>query len=393
MSAVSGKVVCPITRDGNVEFVNAYNPSITSDNRLVQATVENWLSRATGLVFNARGARGGERAFYEDEYDFVSESAESELLIFRNERALGMYDQVVDFIERALPVGPAGRILDVGCGKGLLLKRFSQRHPEWRLFGIEQSRNALRLLAGNVPHAEVFEGLLHDAPFSHERFELITANGVLEHVPDPMAFLTSCRDALSDNGTLYIGVPNFTTNPTDLFTFDHLSRFTPATITALFAAAGFSVRAEWVLDTQVPMWFLLEPALPRPAFDAESLVDGSKRHLEAALSFVASTFSAYHRCVDDAASANGRIALYGLGAIGLLGTAYSALTVDRIDCVVDDNPHFWGTQKQGIPVVAPSELVTRGITHVAIAANPCNVAKIRQRVSGLSEATLELYSA
>jgi 2-polyprenyl-3-methyl-5-hydroxy-6-metoxy-1,4-benzoquinol methylase len=384
---------CPVTGETDTEFIASYNPCITSDNRLVNATVENWLSNVSGLVFNAKGARGTERAFYEEEYDFSSESAESELMIFEDDRALSMYDNVVDLIEQSAQLPVDGRILDVGCGKGLLLKRFVGRHSGWRPYGIEQSRNALRLLAENLPGVQVFEGLLQDEPFGGERFELITANGVLEHVPDPLAFLVSCRALLGAGGRLYIGVPNFATNPTDLFTFDHLTRFTPATARALFGLAGFSVRAEWVLPTRVPMWFLLERSEPRPLPDRAHLVQDSKGHVTTAQRFIKESFAAYDQCVVDASAVGGKIALYGLGAIGLLGTVYTTMTASRINCLVDDNPHFWGTRKEGLEIVAPTELASRGITHIAIAANPCNVTQIRQRLSRRNGQALAIYSA
>jgi SAM-dependent methyltransferase len=384
---------CPVTGEMNTEFVAAFNPCITSDNRLVNATVENWISNASGLIFNAKGARGTEREFYEEDYDFASESAESELMIFENDRVLSMYDNVVDFIEQAAQLPTVGRILDVGCGKGLLLKRFVGRYPSWGAFGIEQSRNALRMLAKNLPGTQVFEGLLQDEPFGSDRFELITANGVLEHVPNPLAFLTSCRGLLGDGGRLYIGVPNFATNPTDLFTFDHLTRFTPATARVLFGLAGFSVRAEWVLPTRVPMWFLLEPTDPRTLPDPADLVMDSKGHVATSQRFIERSFAAYDQCVVDAAATGGEIAVYGLGAIGLLATVYTTMTAAKINCLVDDNRHYWGTRKEGLEIVSPAELVTRRITHVAIAANPCNVSQIRQRLSRHSDQTLEIYSA
>jgi 2-polyprenyl-3-methyl-5-hydroxy-6-metoxy-1,4-benzoquinol methylase len=384
---------CPVTGEMDTEFVVSYNPCITSDNRLVNATVENWVSNVSGLIFNAKGARGTERAFYEEEYDFSSESAESELMIFEDDRALSMYDNVVDFIQQSAPLPGEGRVLDVGCGKGLLLKRFVGRHSQWRPYGIEQSRNALRLLAENLPEAQVFEGLLQDDPFGGERFELITANGVLEHVPDPLAFLASCGNLLGAGGRLYIGVPNFATNPTDLFTFDHVTRFTPATARALFGLAGFTIRAEWVLSTRVPMWFLLEPAEPQPLPDRATIVQDSKGHVASAQRFIERSFAAYDRCVADASHAGGKIALYGLGAIGLLGTAYTTMKASKISCLADDNPHYWGTRKEGLEIVSPAELVPRGITHVAVAANPCNVIQIRQRLSRSNGQTLGIYSA
>ena len=61
---------------------------------------------------------------------------------------------------------------------------------------------------------------------------------------------------LKDNGYLYIGVPNFRNNPADIYTYDHLSRFTPSVIKQLFSSSGFDVAAEWVLKNRVPMWFM-----------------------------------------------------------------------------------------------------------------------------------------
>src|SRR6185369_10644550 len=99
-----------------------------------------------------------------------------------------------------------------------------------------------------------------------------------------------------------------------VFTFDHLTRFTPATARALFALAGLEVRAESVLSTRVPMWFLLAPTAPKPLSERERLVEDSRQWLAASRQFIEQTFAAFDRCVVDAAATGGRIAIYGLGA-------------------------------------------------------------------------------
>ena len=45
-------------------------------------------------------------------------------------------------------LGPARRVLDVGCGEGYYLRQFGQAHPEAERWGLDISRDAVRLAAG-----------------------------------------------------------------------------------------------------------------------------------------------------------------------------------------------------------------------------------------------------
>ena len=128
-------------------------------------------------------------------------------------------------------------------GKDFLLHRFALLFPEWELFGIEPSRNAQKYFRRVIPQVKLFNGSLEESMFAKEKFDLVLANGVLEHVPFPTKFLEIYRGCIS-KGVGYIGVPNFNNNPSDLFTYDHLSRFTPRTIEGLFATTGFLCNIE-----------------------------------------------------------------------------------------------------------------------------------------------------
>ena len=77
-------------------------------------------------------------------------------------------------------------------------------------------------------------------------------------MPNPVTFLKAIRNSLADDGYLYVGVPNFENNPADLFTFDHLARFTPNTINLTFNLAGFKIVSKIVPDKRVPMWFIVQ---------------------------------------------------------------------------------------------------------------------------------------
>ena len=190
MEAAGRDVHCPITGSDDTVLLVSYDQCITSDSQLVNANVENRISRASGLVYNASGARGGEKGFYTDEYDFLSESVLSEWKVFDSSgQGEGLYHQIVDFIDSGIALPRKGRILDIGCGKGLLLKRFSEKYPDWELCAIEPSKNAKAFFEEVMPKVSLYDGNFEDSPYINQTFDLVTASGVLEHVPKPVQFL------------------------------------------------------------------------------------------------------------------------------------------------------------------------------------------------------------
>ena len=55
----------------------------------------------------------------------------------------------------------------------------------------------------------MFTGTLEDyAASAQDRFDIITANHVLEHVPNPVATLSVMKGLLAENGMIWIAVPN-----------------------------------------------------------------------------------------------------------------------------------------------------------------------------------------
>jgi SAM-dependent methyltransferase len=101
---------------------------------------------------------------------------------------------------------PAGRLLDVGCGHGLLLDEARRRGYE--VLGLELSRSAAgyaRDVLG-LPVAErAVEAFAAD---SGERFDAIVLADVIEHLDDPAATLDACAGLLADGGVLCVITPD-----------------------------------------------------------------------------------------------------------------------------------------------------------------------------------------
>ena len=140
-----------------------------------------------------------------------------------------------------------GRLLDVGCGVGVLGERFRRRG--WNVYGVDPSPHACA--GASERGLEVHCGELHDAPWAPASFDAVVFNHSLEHLDDPAEALRRARSLLRDGGLLAVSVPNFgcwqrLAFGGRWFQLDlprHLQHFDRSTLTTLVEEAGFAVRA------------------------------------------------------------------------------------------------------------------------------------------------------
>jgi 2-polyprenyl-3-methyl-5-hydroxy-6-metoxy-1,4-benzoquinol methylase len=102
-----------------------------------------------------------------------------------------------------------GRLLDVGCGYGLLLDEARRRGYE--TVGLELSRagaqhaRSLGLDVREVPLESFLQGANGDAP---GEFDVIVLADVIEHLDDPVAAIDVCARLLRERGVLCVVTPD-----------------------------------------------------------------------------------------------------------------------------------------------------------------------------------------
>lgn len=153
---------------------------------------------------------------------------------------------LIDKLSSKLPLPETGRLLDIGCGNGALLRAFSHRFPQWGMIGTELNekyRSQVESILG-------VESMKTCAPGDIDgTFDIITMVHVLEHVPNPISFLHKLRSKLDEQSLLVIEVPNYLRNPFDLLIADHSTHFTADSLSSVVRAAGFHVEfvtTEWI---------------------------------------------------------------------------------------------------------------------------------------------------
>lgn len=143
---------------------------------------------------------------------------------------------------------PSSRILEVGCGRGYLLKELKRLGAS--VFCLESAEAADWIL--NNPDITVVtlpEGQTCRWPFAENFFQLIIFWHVLEHLPDPAGSLEQALCGLSPGGTLCVSVPNISSlqarlGLTTWFHLDvprHLFHFSQAGLISLLEKQGFHI--------------------------------------------------------------------------------------------------------------------------------------------------------
>jgi len=149
-------------------------------------------------------------------------------------------------LDQVAVLKPAGRLLDVGCGPGLLLEEALRRGYE--VGGCDVSAWAVDYARQRGLDARA--GLLESLAYPAASVDIALANHTLEHVPDPLPFLREMGRILKPDGLLVIGVPNFGSLMSSLMRErwhallpdQHYWHFTPATLARMLRAAGFAPR-------------------------------------------------------------------------------------------------------------------------------------------------------
>jgi SAM-dependent methyltransferase len=101
---------------------------------------------------------------------------------------------------------PPGDILDVGCGRAIMLGRLRERG--WRPVGLEASAEAVGQ-ARKTPDLQVRIAPELDKSGLHTAsFDVVTLYHVLEHMADPFATLAHVHKLLRRGGLLVVEVPN-----------------------------------------------------------------------------------------------------------------------------------------------------------------------------------------
>jgi SAM-dependent methyltransferase len=140
-----------------------------------------------------------------------------------------------------------GRMLDVGCAMGFFIDEAKKRG--WQVQGMDVSSFAVEYARSHFG-LDVQHGALTELDFPAGSYDLITLMDVIEHVPDPTAYVRRAAELLRSGGVLVLATPDVDSLPARLagekwvgykLSEEHIYYFSVKTLTRMLYDDGFEV--------------------------------------------------------------------------------------------------------------------------------------------------------
>jgi len=148
---------------------------------------------------SAAAPRRGPDAGLFDLWSLVYDAPLVQRLVYRPEQ---------DAVLRALRRQRARRILDVGCGTGLLASRLRRELPRAHVVGCDFSRGMLAHAARRERAPQLVQGTALALPFRDARFDAVVSTEAFHWFPDPVQALRELRRVLVPGGRLLVSLVN-----------------------------------------------------------------------------------------------------------------------------------------------------------------------------------------
>lgn len=104
-----------------------------------------------------------------------------------------------------LKLGRGAKVLEVGCGVGIVARRIAELHPGCEVLGVDPSPVFVSLARekSKEHHGTAFEtGDGRSLNFRDESFDAVVFHTTLCHIPEPLKAIREAKRVLKPNGTL-----------------------------------------------------------------------------------------------------------------------------------------------------------------------------------------------
>jgi len=303
---------------------------------------------------------------------YQSQGAEQNVFDQASGQALSRSTRLLQRLQAKSILPARGRLMDVGCGNGALLRAFSAITQGWSSVGVEINdhyRQAVEQIPG-------VEGLFVCPPEKAPgRFQLITLMHAIEHIPSPGEFLVRLGDKLDDGGLLLIQVPDCDENPFMFLVADHASHFTVSTLKELVRRSGYEVSVaatDWVAkEITIVAQKSCSSIRPAPRVPSAATRELVTRRLD----WLAILVDATRRLAEPER--------FGLFGTSIAATWLFAELERQVSFFIDEDPHRIGRTFFGHPIYSPQAAPPDSRVFIALPPQMADEVKNRMERLGL----------
>lgn len=288
--------------------------------------------------------------YYDKEYRISLESDDFDQLYDTvDKKCIYRTDYQTELVLNSINIPLNTRILDYGAGKASTLMKISAIRPDLVPYVFDVSDNYRR-------YWQIFpleQQATYQIPESWKnKFSLVMAHFVLEHVEDPLMILKYVSELLSIDGYIFFTVPNVLSNPGDLIAVDHINHFSITSIKTVLQKANLSL-----VKFDNSIFRGASVCVARRGEDSfRTSQNDPSDFLKKTHDIVRFWLDFDQRLIEATQKYNfAPTAIFGAGVYGSYIAGKICNSV-MLRCFLDNSPHLANSKHMGFPVIAPSDM-------------------------------------
>lgn len=266
---------------------------------------------------------------------------------------------ILEHVISTVKLNANGKVLDIGCGNGAMLKSIIKLLPELQLHGYDPTESNIKAILANTELNSVCASSTLEA-FT-DQFDLMTMIHVLEHVKAPMALLKTLAKLVKPNGYFVVVVPDFTQNPFDIIIADHCTHFDQDNLKQLLEACDFKV-LDISQNTIAKEILVICQSVPTSTSQAKNNLfvntdnATAAKKLEKKINFVIDQIEWLEQTKLKAEEVSLKSNLFGIFGTSIAANCIFGEIGKNIDFFVDEDPDRAGLIYHGKPVYLPQDV-------------------------------------
>lgn len=317
----------------NQIILNYKGPSLSSDRTILETPLKKYQCKKCGLIFsdpNFENKKIVKNYKIKYSYNF---SNKGDAMFFTNvgiqDRSSHIFEWIVKNLTKSELI-KAKTIIEVGCGEGNLIKKFSNKFKNKTIIGFELNKKAIKI--GQKKGLDIRD--LKE--LKNIKADIIISFAVIEHTQSPKKFLKDLSEILKSNGVIIIGQPHQDKIYYDIFFTDHLFHFSSKHLKEYGKIVNLieykKQIGKWPIDTFSLHLFKKSKKELRPSFRYHPT------KIKQSIKYYNKIFQKINNFLENEMTHKKGIAVFGLGELFSIFFCYSNLKNANIKYGIDDFP-------------------------------------------------------
>lgn len=367
------EICCGIDWETLIENVS---PSVCSGREVMyEGTLTKSMCSSCGFVYTMNSPLDAEIGDYykevyssklkSDEYDYMNYSA-------------GKYfsEAINDFV-LSYEFPEAGKLLDIGCGKGFFEEAFAAKYSDWKLEGVDPSDLSVEMAREKTPAATFHHRNFEGADYESDSYDLVAMHTVLNRV-SPRKFICESANLLKTEGIMSISIAVFPEAPFELYFADHTCMYFKEHLLSIAEEFGLDLIK---MDSKGSIWRFLFVKSSAVSLEKRNNLKASTESIKRKVRNIVSSWKDLLNKLALEKNKGGKVAFYGAGTTLMILLSQTQFPKEQIAGICDDNPHKVGEEIWGVEVKKTEEAELAADCGV-LCAGPEGIESIKEKLNG-----------